>query len=154
LTEDEPRTLTFRSEIVSARGGGAGVMIPADLVDGLGGQRQMRVVGSLNGVPYSSSTMPGPWGLFLGVHKATQQAAGVAVGDVVQVEVTRDTRPRVVQLPPELDRMLARDPGLRARFDALAFTHRKEMAAAVAEAKRPETRERRLAAIEARLRAQ
>jgi hypothetical protein len=154
MTEDDPRTLTFRGEIVSARGGGAGVMIPAELIDTLGGQRQMRVVGSLNGVSYSSSTMPGPWGLFLGVHKATQQAAGVIIGDIVEVEVTRDLRPRVVELPPELDRMLAADPDLRARFDALAFTHRKEMATAIAEAKRPETRERRLAAIEARLRAQ
>ena len=154
MTADEPRTLTFRAEIVSARGGGAGVMIPAELVDAFGGQRQMRVLGRLNGVPYSSSTMPGPWGLFLGVHKATQEAAGVTIGDLVEIEVTRDRRPRVVELPPELDRMLAQDPQLRARFDAHAFTHRKEMAAAVAEAKRPETRERRLAAIEARLRAQ
>ncbi len=154
MTEHEPRPLAFRGEIVSARGGGAGVMIPTELVEALGGRRQMRVLGSLNGVAYSSSTMPGPWGLFLGVHKATQQAAGVVIGDVVQVEVTRDLRPRVVELPPELDRMLGADPELRARFDALAFTHRKEMATAVAEARRPETRERRLAAIEARLRAQ
>lgn len=154
MSEDEPRTLAFRGEIVGARGGGAGVMIPAELVDALGGQRQLRVVGSLNGVPYSSSTMPGPWGLFLGVHKATQQAAGVAIGDVVEVEATRDLRPRVVELPAELEQMLAGDPQLRARFDALAFTHRKEMATAVAGAKRPETRERRRAAIEARLRAQ
>ena len=154
MSQDEPRTFTFRAEIVGARGGGAGVMLPAEVIEALGGQRQMRVLGSLNGVAYSSSTMPGPWGLFLGVHKATQQAAGVTIGDVVEIEVTRDIRPRVVDLPPELDRMLAGDPGLRARFEALAFTHRKEMAASVAEAKRPETRERRLAAIEARLRAQ
>ena len=68
--------------------------------------------------------------------------------------MTRDARPRVVELPPELDRLLAGDPELRARFDALAFTHRKEMAVSIADAKRPETRERRLAAIVARLRAQ
>jgi hypothetical protein len=147
-------TFAFRAEIVGARGGGAGVMIPAELVERLGGRRQMRVLGSLNGVRYSSSTMPGPWGLFLGVHKATQQAAGVAAGDVVEVEVARDTRPRVVELPPELKQALGADPTLRARFDALAFTHRREMAAGIADAKRPETRERRLAAIVARLRAQ
>lgn len=146
--------MTFRAVIVSARGGGAGVMIPAELVDAIGGQRQMRVLGSLNGAPYSSSTMPGSLGLFLGVHKATQQAAGVTIGDLVEIEVTRDIRPRLVELPSDLDRMLAQDPQLRARFDALAFTHRKEMALSVAEAKRPETRERRLAAVLARLRAQ
>jgi hypothetical protein len=129
-------------------------MVPDDLVERLGGRRQMRVVGKLNGVPYGSSTMPGPWGLFLGVHKATQKAAGVAVGDIVEVEVAMDGRPRVVVLPPELDRALANDPSLRARFEALAFTHRTEMAVSITEAKRPGTRERRLAAIVARLRAQ
>ncbi len=154
MAEEETRTFHFRAEIVGARGGGAGVMIPDDVVEALGGRRQMRVVGALNGVPYSSSTMPGPWGLFLGVHKATQEAAGVAVGDPVEVDVAADLRPRVVELPPELERALADDASLRTRFDGLAFTHRKEMAARIADAKRPETRERRLAAIIARLRAQ
>jgi uncharacterized protein YdeI (YjbR/CyaY-like superfamily) len=38
---------------------------------------------------------------------------------------------------------LAEDVDLRATFESLAFTHRKEYASWIAEAKRPETRLRR-----------
>ena len=40
---------------------------------------------------------------------------------------------------------LAADPQAKAAFDALSFTHRKEYARAIAEAKREETRDRRVA---------
>ena len=38
------------------------------------------------------------------------------------------------------------DAGARAAFDALSYSRRKEVARSVSEAKRPETRERRIAA--------
>jgi hypothetical protein len=52
-------------------------------------------------------------------------AAGVAAGDVVDVEIVLDTAPRTVEVPEDLAAALA-EAGLRERFDALAFTHRKE----------------------------
>ena len=66
----------------------------------------------------------------------------------------RDEVPRVVVIPDALAAALAADPAAQAAFDRLSFTNRKEMAASIAEAVRPETRERRLAAAMARLRAQ
>ncbi len=42
---------------------------------------------------------------------------------------------------------------VRAAFDALAFSHRKEHVRAVVEAKRPETRARRIAAAVEKVRA-
>jgi hypothetical protein len=131
------------------------VLVPPEIAAALGGLRQMRMVGTINGVPYQSSTMPyGGRGLFLGVHKATREAAGVMPGELVDIVVSRDDRPRVVEIPAELVAALAADPAARAAFDRLSFTNRKEMAGSVAEAKRPETRERRLAAAMARLRSQ
>jgi hypothetical protein len=128
------------------------VLVPPDVASALGGLRQMRVVGTVNGVPYQSSTMPyGGRGLFLGVHKATREAAGVLPGVRVEVVISRDDRPRVVEIPPELAAALAANPAAQAAFDRLSFTNRKEIATSVAEAKRPETRERRLAAAMARL---
>lgn len=47
-------------------------------------------------------------------------------------------------MPPALTTALARDAAARKAFDALAYTHRKEFARWIAEAKREDTRERRV----------
>jgi len=145
----------FTAELEAGRGGGAMVLVPPEIATALGGLRQMRAVGTVNGVPYQSSVMPyGGRGLFLGVHKATRDTAGVFPGERVDVVISRDDRPRVLEIPAELAAALAADPEAQAAFDRLSFTNRKEIATSVAEAKRPETRERRLAAAMARLRSQ
>jgi len=142
----------FTAELEAARAGGAIVLIPPEVATALGGLKQMRVIGTINGVAYHSSTMPyGGRGLFMGVHKATREAAGVEFGEAVEVTVARDDRPRVLEIPAELAAALAANPAAQAAFDRLSFTNRKEIATSVAEAKRPETRERRLAAAMARL---
>jgi len=70
-------------------GGLAVVDIPADLVAGLGGRRQMRVTGHLNGSPFTGSTMLVAGGGFcVGVSKAALTEAGASVGDDVQLSIT------------------------------------------------------------------
>jgi hypothetical protein len=143
----------FTATLEAARAGGAIVLVPPDVATALGGLKQMRVFGTLNGVAYRSSTMPyGGRGLFMGVHKATREAAGAAFGDVVEVEVTRDDAPRILELAPELEAGFAAEPALRERFDALSFSRRRELAEPISQAKRPETRARRLEDALARLR--
>jgi uncharacterized protein DUF1905 len=69
-------------------GGLAVVDIPLDLVPELGGRRQMRVAGLLNGAPFTGSTMLVAGGGFcVGVSRAALTAAGVSVGDEVEVEL-------------------------------------------------------------------
>jgi hypothetical protein len=143
---------TFRSTIEAARGGGAVAQIPPDVTTALGGLKQMRVVGTVNGVSYKSSTMPYRGAFYLGVHKATREAAGVAIGDEVAVEIALDESPRVLKLAPELEAALAAQPKLRARFDALSFSRRRELADPIREAVKPETRATRLEKALARLR--
>jgi hypothetical protein len=153
VAEEKTRSgLGFRAKIEAARGGGAVVLIPPDVTVALGGLKQMRVFGTVNGVDYRSSTMPYRGGFYLGVHKATREAAGVEVGDEVEVTVTRDDSPRVLVLPPDLEAALAAEPDLRERFDTLSFSRRRELVDPIAEAKKQETRERRIEAALARLR--
>jgi hypothetical protein len=71
-------------------GGLAVIDIPLDLVTELGGRRQMRMAGSLNGIPFAGSTMLVAGGGFcVGVSRAALQASGVAVGDEVEVQLER-----------------------------------------------------------------
>ena len=119
-------------------------LIPSDVTTALGGLKQMRVTGTLNGTAFRSSTMPYRGAFYLGVHKATREAAGVTIGEEVTVEIARDDSPRVLELPPELEAAFALDPGLRQRFDALSFSRRRDLAGPINDAKKPETRAARL----------
>jgi uncharacterized protein YdeI (YjbR/CyaY-like superfamily) len=81
---------------------------------------------------------------YLPVRKALREAAGVAAGEAVVVELEADDQPRTVDPPPDLAGALAADPEARAAFDGLSFTHQREYAQWVAEAKRQATRRRRV----------
>jgi hypothetical protein len=71
-----------------APGGLAVVDVPADLVTALGGRRQMRVTGTLQGAPFTGSTMlVSGGGLCVGVSKAALRSARAAVGDQVRMEI-------------------------------------------------------------------
>jgi hypothetical protein len=140
-----PDTHRFTAVLEHARGGGAVVLVPPDVATALGGLKQMRVFVRINDTDFKSSTYPyGGRGLFLGVHKAVREAAGVEFGQEASFEVTRDESPRVLELAPEFDAALSAEPALRSRFDAMSFTRRRALADPIAEAKKPETRSARL----------
>jgi uncharacterized protein YdeI (YjbR/CyaY-like superfamily) len=71
-------------------------------------------------------------------------AARAEAGDEVEVVIALDTAPREVEVPPALQRALDADAEAKGIYEALAFTHRKEFARWVAEAKKDETRDRRV----------
>lgn len=143
----------FSAVLEAGRGGGAFVVLPADVLAALGGGSRFRVTGVLNGVPFDSSTMAlGGGRVCLGLHKATRQAAGVEVGDTVDLEVERDDRPRELEVPQDLQAALGADPAAATAFDRLSFSHRREYVQWITTAKRAETRARRVAETLDRLR--
>ncbi|GAB1691433.1 YdeI/OmpD-associated family protein [Krasilnikovia sp. M28-CT-15] len=144
----------FTAALEAGRGGGAFVMLPDHVVSALGGGSRMRVTGTLNGVDFASSTMGmGGGKVCLGLHKTTREAAGVAVGDTVELTVERDDRPRVLTVPDDLASALAGDEAAGAAFERLSFTHRREYVEWIVGAKRADTRTRRVAQTLERLRA-
>ena len=73
-----------------------------------------------------------------------REAAGVAAGDEVEVDVELDTTSRLVEPPPDLAEALAADDAARATFDDLAPSHRKEWVRWIEDAEKPETRAARV----------
>ena len=72
------------------KAGLAVVDIPKNVATGLGALKQMRVRGKLNGVEFSSNTMPAGGGvLALSLSRKLLDAAGLNVGDEVDVELQR-----------------------------------------------------------------
>jgi len=76
-------------------------------------------------------------------HREAIGDAGVKAGDTVTVTVTLDTEERTVELPKDLRAALQAE-GMVETFEGMSFTHRREYAEAVEEARKPETRERRI----------
>ena len=65
------------------------VDVAADHVEALGGLKQQRVRGTIAGTDFASNVMPAGGGrLALSVSKAMMKAAGVAVGDSAEFELT------------------------------------------------------------------
>ena len=87
----------------------------------------------------------------LGLSKAVRAELGVEIGDAVHAVIELDTDERTVDLPDDFASALDAEPGARAAFDALPPSHRKEHVRAIVEAKRPETRTRRIEAAVAKL---
>jgi hypothetical protein len=87
----------------------------------------------------------------IGLSKAVRAELGVEIGDEVDVTIELDTAERTVDVPADLAAALDAAPQARAAFEALSYSRRKELARGVAEAKRPETRDRRIASAIAEL---
>ncbi|WP_312674910.1 YdeI/OmpD-associated family protein [Microbacterium sp.] len=83
----------------------------------------------------------------IGLSKAARADLGVEIDQEVDAVIRLDTAERTVEVPPALAAALDTDPAVRAAFDALSPSARKEHARAVAEAKQEATRERRIAKI-------
>jgi uncharacterized protein YdeI (YjbR/CyaY-like superfamily) len=87
------------------------------------------------------------------LNRANRTAAGVAAGQTVTVEIDVDDEPRTVDVPEDLQKALAVDAEAAAAYAGMSYSHRREYVDWMAEAKRAETRRRRIEQTLERLRA-
>jgi len=121
----------FRATLCEAgRGGGRWVELPFDARERFGHARPP-VRGTVNGTPFRARLSVYGGATYLGLRHEIRNEAGIDLGDEVEVELEVDDDPREVEVPVALE-------------DALAVTHRREYAEWIAEAKRDDTRERRI----------
>jgi hypothetical protein len=128
------------------RGQAAAVVLDDEQVAVVGeGAKRFPVVATVNGYTWRTTVTRMRGEFLLGLNRAVRQEAGVEAGDSVEVRLELDSAPREVTLPKALASALAEDSEARAAFDRLAYTHRKEYTRWIDEAKRDETRKRRVA---------
>ena len=128
------------------RGPAAAVVLSDEQVAEVGeGAKRFPVRATVAGHTWRGSVARMKGEFLLGLNREVREAAGVEAGDEVAVELALDAEERTVEAPPALATALAADPAAKALFDGLAYTHRKEFARWIAEAKKEDTRERRVA---------
>jgi Bacteriocin-protection, YdeI or OmpD-Associated/Domain of unknown function (DUF1905) len=137
--------IRFRAQL-QRRGPAAAVMLDETQVAAVGeGAKRFPVVATVNGYTWRTSVARMGGEFVLGLNREVRDGAGVQAGDEAEVTIELDEAPREVEVPADLAAALAADPQAAASFGRMAFTHRKEYARWIAEAKRDDTRQRRLA---------
>ena len=121
------------------------IAVPFDVQKVFGTRARVAVRGTLNGFAFRSSIFPmGGECHWLVVNKQMREGAGISAGETVSVVMERDDEPRTITPPEDFEKALKRNKAALAMWERLSYTHRKEHARAIEEAKRPETRARRI----------
>ena len=81
---------------------------------------------------------------WLGITREVRKAIGKNPGDKVHVIIEEDTEERIVDVPVDFEELMKKEPSVFEYFNSLAFTHKKEYVRWIVEAKREETRNKRL----------
>jgi len=136
---------TFTARIQNAGGGGGFVEVPFD-VEAAFGSKRPKIKAVIEGIPYRGllARMGGEHHMLI-VLKGIREQVGKTFGDEVKVTVEPDTEPRLIEIPPDLAKALKKEKAARARFNSLSYTHRREYVTHITEAKREETRAKRIA---------
>jgi hypothetical protein len=143
----------FRTKLLAAGKTAAGVEVPEKVVVGLGSTKRPLVKATINGYTYRSAIAPMGGKHMLGVSNDVRQHTGVVPGQMIDIDVELDTDKRDVEVPPELEKALAKDAKAKKYFESLSYSRKYALAAPIANGKTPETRERNLAKAMAELKA-
>ncbi|WP_338900679.1 YdeI/OmpD-associated family protein [Nocardia seriolae] len=121
-----------------------GLEVPPEVVAALGEGARPPVTITINGHSWQSRVAIMRGRHLLGLSNANRQAAGVEIGEEVEVELELDTQPRVVVEPPDFARALDDDPAARAAYDNLSHSRKRQHVHAIESAQQPDTRRRRI----------
>jgi hypothetical protein len=100
---------------------------------------------TLNGYTYRSTIAAMGGTVCIPLRRSNREAAGLQGGETLDVKIALDTAKRIVHPPRDLVRALKAAPPAWARWKELSFSHQREYAEAITEARKPETRARRVA---------
>jgi hypothetical protein len=122
-----------------------GIEVPGDVVEALAAGMRPPVLVTIGDYTYRTTVARMGGRFLVALSAENRAAAGVTAGERIDVEIVPDTEPREVTVPADLAEALAEDAQAQTTFNGLSFTHRKEWVRWVEEAKKPETRQTRLA---------
>lgn len=134
----------FNAKIQPGGGGGAFVLFPYVVEKEFGSKGKIPVNVTFDGVPDRGALIK--YGFpehMLGVPKAIRTQIGKGPGDTIAIELWKDQEERTLEVPEDLATLLRKE-GLFSSFEQMTYTHRREYCRWIMEAKKEETRQRRL----------
>jgi hypothetical protein len=141
----------FRTKILAAGKTAAGIEVPAKVVAALGSSKRPPVRATINGFTYRSTVAVMGGKFMVGVPPAFREGAGVAAGDVVDVDLELDDKPREVELPADFAAALNNDAKAKKFFEGLSYSAKLRLVTPI-NVKAPDVRKERIAKTVAQLR--
>jgi len=139
-----PGRIAFEAKIDVMENGGAFVCFPFDVEELYGVKGRVPVKVTFDGIPYQGSMvkMGSPDHLLL-ILKEIRERLGKGAGDKIKVTVDLDDKPRVVELARDIEAAYKK-AGVLAAYRALSYSHQREYALWIEDAKQADTRKRRI----------
>ena len=137
--------MRFRTTILQSGKTATGIRVPDEVVEALGSGKRPAVTVTINGYTYRNTIAVMGGEYMVGVSAEHRAAAGVAGGDVVDVEIELDNAPRVVTVPDDFAAALDAEPDARRTFEGLSYSNRSWHVLQIVGAKTDESRQRRIA---------
>jgi bifunctional DNA-binding transcriptional regulator/antitoxin component of YhaV-PrlF toxin-antitoxin module len=134
----------FETALQRSTGWGAFVLFPHDTQSEFGIKGRVPIQALISGHPYTGSLMPTSATYHrLSIPKPIREALNKSAGDLIEVELWHDTKPRTVDLPDDFAKHL-KEHRLLSAFENLTITRRKEYRNYITTPKREDTRQRRM----------
>jgi hypothetical protein len=145
--------MRYRGVIEGAGKTAAGIEVPVHVLESLGVGKRPPVRVTINGHAYRTSVGSMGGRYLVSCSAENRQAAGVAIGHKVDVEIEVDAQPREVVLPEDFIKALEPEKAAHRFFNGLSYSERRWFVLGIEDAKTAETRQRRIAKAVERLRA-
>jgi Bacteriocin-protection, YdeI or OmpD-Associated/Domain of unknown function (DUF1905) len=137
--------MRFRTTIQLAGKTATGIQVPTEIIESLGAGKKPAVRVTIRGHTYRTTVASRGDRYLVGVSAENRASAGVAAGDELDVEIELDTEPREITVPGDLADALAADTEAGKFFESLTYSQKRSYVQPIEQAKKAETRERRLA---------
>ena len=136
--------MRFRATIQLNGKTATGIPVPAEVIEDLGKGKRPPVHVTVGGHTYRSTVAAYGDVFMLPLSAENREAAGVAAGDEVDVDLELDTQPREVEVPPDFAEALAAEPEAKRFFESLSYSQQRWHVLSIEGAKAAETRQRRV----------
>ena len=136
--------MKFRTTILAAGKSATGLPVPDETINALGASKKPAVVVTVGGYTYRSTIASRNGSFIIPLSAENREAAGVAAGDEVEVDVVLDAEPRKVQVPDDFAAALDKEPLARERVDLMSYSNQLGHVQLIDGAKTPESRQRRI----------
>jgi hypothetical protein len=125
--------------------GGMFIEFPFDVQAAFGSKGRVKVLCHFENTPYRGSLVRmGTACHIIGLRKDIAKALGKGVGDSIKARIEEDTEERIIAPHPILAKALESDIMLADAYSKMSYTKKREMNAALGEAKMQKTIENRL----------
>jgi len=142
-----PKQKLFKTTVERFEGTGTWTYatIPFDCEQTFGMKGKINVSGTINGKSITAVLMPhGNGKHFMILTKEIRDQTNIKTGDTIEVSLMKDDSERKTILPAEFEKALKKNKAANTYFNSLPPSHQKEYINWITEAKKEETRMRRI----------